>query len=64
VERLDFILGIQADSPCNCGVCSYGGKLNISFTRGIVEAELERRFFTELRKMGLHMLVESNNPRT
>ena len=64
VERLDFILGIQADSPCNCGVCSYGGKLNISFTRGIVEAELERRFFTELRKMGLHVLVESNNPRT
>ncbi len=64
VKRLDFILGVQADSPCNCGVCSYGGKLNISFTRGIVEAELERRFFTELRKMGLHVLVESNNPRT
>jgi len=63
VERLDFILGIQADSPCNCGICSYGGKLNISFTRGIVEAELERRFFTELRKMGLHVLVESNHPR-
>ncbi len=62
-ERLDFVLGVQADSPCNCGVCSYGGKLNISFTRGIVEAELERRFFTALRKMGLHVLVESNNPR-
>ena len=64
VERLDFVLGIQADSPCNCGICTYRGKLNVSFTRGIEEAELERRFFTTLRKMGLHVLVESNNPRT
>ncbi len=62
VTRIDFILGIQADSPCNCGICSYDGKLHITFTRGIVEAELERRFFTKLRKMGLHILIESNTP--
>ena len=62
VSRVDFILGIQADSPCNCGVCSYGGKLHVAFTRGIVESELERLFFTKLRKMGLHVLVESNTP--
>lgn len=64
VQRIDFVLGIQADSPCNCGVCSYGGKLRVSFTRGIAESELERRFFTELREMGLHVLVESNTPHT
>ncbi len=63
VTRLDFVLGVQADSPCNCGICSYDGKLNVSFIRSIEESETERRFFTELRKMGLHILVESNSPR-
>jgi NRPS condensation-like uncharacterized protein len=64
VTRMDFVLGIQADSPCNCGICSYDGKLYVTFTRGIVESELERLFFTKLRKMGLHVLVESNTPQT
>ena len=63
VTRLDFVLGVQADAPCNCGICSYDGKLNVSFIRSIVEPETERRFFTELRRMGLHVLVESNSPR-
>ena len=60
VTRLDFVLGVQASSPCNCGVLSYNGKLYVNFIRGIVESELERRFFTELRKMGLRVLIESN----
>ncbi len=60
VERIDFVLGVQADSPCNCGVCSYGGKLYINFIRGIKESDLERKFFTFLRKQGLHVLIESN----
>ncbi len=63
VDRLDFVLGVQADSPCNCGICTYGGKLNVTFIRNIAEPELERRFFTTLRKMGLHIQVESNTPR-
>lgn len=60
VGRIDFVLGVQADSPCNCGICSYGGKLRVNFIRSIRESDLERHFFTELRKMGLHVLVESN----
>ena len=60
VTRIDFVLGVQADSPCNCGICSYGGKLYITFIRNIKEPELERRFFTFLRKQGLHILIESN----
>jgi len=63
VTRFDFVLGVQADSPCNCGICSYDGKLNVSFIRSIEESEIERRFFTELRRMGLHIFVESNSPR-
>ncbi len=60
VERIDFVLGVQATSPVNCGVVSYNGKLVVNFVRGIKEPDLERNFFTTLRKMGIHVLVESN----
>ena len=60
VMRLDFILGVQATSPVNCGVLSYDNKLMINFIRGIKESDLERSFFTTLRKLGLHVLIESN----
>lgn len=60
IERIDFVLGAQAASPCNCGIVGYDGKLYISFIRNIKEAELERRFFTHLRKMGLSIYIESN----
>lgn len=59
-ERIDFILGVQADSPCNCGVCTYGGKVRINFIRNIKESELERRYFTTLIKLGLPVYIESN----
>ncbi len=60
VSRVEFIIGVQADSPCNCSICSYAGKLYVNFIRNIKEPELERRFFTFLRKQGIHVLVESN----
>lgn len=60
VERLDFILGAQAICPNNCSAISYGEQLIINFTRSIEEAELERIFFTHLRKLGLAVYIESN----
>ena len=60
IERVDFILGVQATSPVNCGVLSYNGKLYVNFVRGIKEPDLERHFFTTLRKMDINVLVESN----
>ena len=60
IDRFDFVLGVQATSPVNCGVLSYNGKLIINFIRGIKESDLERKFFTSLRKMGLHVYIESN----
>jgi len=63
VERLDFILGIQAKSPYNCGVISYNGTLYINFIRNIIEPELETCFFRVLRDMGIPVMVESNRPR-
>ena len=60
IRRFDFILGAQAQQHHNCGILSYGQTLYINFTRNIREAKLERAFFTYLRRMGLHIKVESN----
>jgi len=63
VERFDFILGVQAAAPYNCGVISYGETLYVNFIRNIHHAELERCFFAVLRDMGLTVTVESNRER-
>ena len=60
VDRFDFVLGIQATSPSNCGVLSYKGILYVNFIRNIKEPVLEQKFFTYLRKLGIHIRIESN----
>lgn len=60
IRRMDFILGVQAAAPYNCGMLSYGDTVYINFIRNIRDAELERHFFAVLREMGLAVTVESN----
>ena len=60
VKRFDFILSIQATSPYNCGVLSYGDTLYINIIRNILEPELEYHLYCVLRDMGLPVTVESN----
>ena len=60
IERFDFILGVQAAAPYNCGMLSYGDTLYINFIRDIQEAELERHFHAVLQQLGLPVTVESN----
>ncbi len=60
VTRMDFILGVQATAPYNCGVLSYNGTLYINFIRNIKEPLLEKRFFEILKRLELPVLVESN----
>ncbi len=60
VQRMDFILGVQAAAPYNCGVLSYGDTIYINFIRNTRDPELERHFFAVLRDMGLSVTVESN----
>jgi len=60
VERLDFVLGVQATSPYNCGVVSFGNNLYFNFIRDVQEGELERHFYLVLRDLGLPALVQSN----
>lgn len=60
VDRFDFILGIQATAPYNCGVLSYKDTLYINFIRNIREPFLEAKFFSVLRDSGISVTVESN----
>ncbi|MBQ8830169.1 MAG: hypothetical protein IJ017_01050 [Oscillospiraceae bacterium] len=60
IKRFDFILGVQAAAPYNCGVISYGDTIYINFIRNIRDAELERHFYIVLRDMGIPVTVESN----
>ncbi len=60
VERLDFILGVQASAPSNVGVLSYGDSLYINMIRNIQESNLELHFYRVLRDMGLSVEVQSN----
>jgi NRPS condensation-like uncharacterized protein len=60
VQRFDFILGVQATAPYNCGVISYADTIYINFIRNIRESQLEYHFFKVLQDMGLPVLVQSN----
>jgi hypothetical protein len=62
IERFDFILGVQASAPYNCGVVSYGDTTYVNFIRNIRESELEYHFFKALQRRGLSVEVESNMP--
>ena len=60
IKRFDFILGVQAAAPYNCGMLSFGNTIYINFIRNIKDAELERHFFAVLQELGLSATVESN----
>ena len=60
VEQFDFILGVQAQAPYNCGVVAFGDKLNINFIRNTQEPDLEYHFHRVLQELGLTALVQSN----
>lgn len=62
IERMDFILGVQATAPNNCGVLSFGDTLYINFIRNIREPDLEYHFYRVLRDLGIEVTVESNLP--
>lgn len=60
IQRFDFILGVQATAPYNCGALSYGDTLYINFIRNIREPELEYHFHNALKQLGLTAEVQSN----
>ena len=63
IRRFDFILGVQATAPYNCGMLSYEDTIYINFIRNIREPALERHFYQLLQQQGLPVTVESNQRR-
>ena len=60
VARMDFIIGVQAKAPHNCGVLTWNDTVYINCIRSIREPELELRFYQVLHRLGLSVTVESN----
>ena len=60
VLRMDFILGVQAAAPYNCGMLSFGDTIYLNFIRNVRYAELEYYFHKVLEELGISALVESN----
>ena len=60
IEKIDFILGPQAQAPYNCSAYTYNNILNVTFSRNIKESRLETYFFRELQKLGIEAMVQSN----
>lgn len=44
----------------NCAILSYEDRLKITFTRSIIETNIEREFFRHFTEMGLDVQIESN----
>lgn len=62
-EHIDFIevmAGPGKLTAARCGGCGFGNKFVIDFANIYVESDIERRFFTKLVQMGLHVKIESN----
>jgi hypothetical protein len=60
VERFDFILGVQATAPYNCGVISYGDFLYLNLIRNTRQPLLEQELFRVLQEFGIPVQVQSN----
>ncbi|MBR5539619.1 MAG: hypothetical protein IKU61_06940 [Clostridia bacterium] len=60
VERISFVIGVQASAPYNLSAITYKGRLELSVIRNIKEPLLERELYRVLRGLGLHAIAESN----
>lgn len=60
VDKIIFNLNVSKNNPVNCAAVTTGDKLMITFTRTIVETEIERLFFTKMVSDGVKVSVMSN----
>lgn len=60
IERFEFIPAPSTGLKTKAAVVSFGDNMYISFGRLIKETPIEMLFFRKLRKMGIHIKIESN----
>lgn len=58
VKDINFVLGRTRGRSGSCASVSYGGRMNLNFTRKIVEDDFERIFVYKLRELGIWATVE------
>ena len=62
VRDIDFILGRPQQKSGACACVSYGNRLNLNFSRKIVEHGFEDAFVRNLQAMGIEAGVEYSTP--
>ena len=60
VKNFYFDLCASYSATKNFGICSYNGKLNLSFSRSIIETGVEKIFFKTLSDQGVKIEINSN----
>lgn len=60
VDRIDFVIGVQASAPYNISAITYGGKMNLSVIRNIEKPVLEYEMHRVFRELGLYPKAQSN----
>ena len=58
VRDVDFLLGRARGRSGACACASFGGRLNMNFTRGIAESNFERLFLGWLDRIGIDSSVQ------
>ena len=60
VERMYFMAGPGVLNGARCGAVGYNDTFTLTFADIYKESDIEREFFTQLVKMGIHVKIESN----
>jgi hypothetical protein len=60
IKRFDALAGASKKNALNCCVCTFGDTLSVSFTKSIVETDIERYFFRFLSNKGLNITIEQS----
>ena len=60
VKNFQFVLGESFITKHSISVCSYNDMLNIAFSRGFVETNIEKDFFKFLTQNGVEVTLDSN----
>ena len=61
ISYMDFIIGVKATSPYNCGVITYGDRLRWNVVRSTREPQLENALYQVMREQGLIPEISSNS---
>jgi NRPS condensation-like uncharacterized protein len=60
IRRIEVIIGRPYGKRTSCAVVSYNGNTLITFSRSILETDIEKNFFRQLVEMGIPVAIESN----